>query len=199
MVYSKIPPMKSFLLLYLRRGDNTPPLYPSEGFEEDSQLKNPLESQSPLPMIEHDFEKRREGDPGLIVPPSLDLEGRTGRRGFSKRMPFRDWSLSLSPFVIDSRFGIQFCFKLFQFIFDNVSGDFAVWVIEVPEHPNPCHTGCHTGRLFALLNKFDTEPTFFNITFLLNNSDIIGTSGNAILAANALIFIHQNHSILSLM
>jgi hypothetical protein len=88
---------------------------------------------------------------------------------------------------------------LFQFIFDNVSGDFAVWIIKVSEHTNPCHTGCHTGRLFALLNKLDTEPTFFDITFLLDNSDIVGTSGHAILTAYALIFINQNHSVLSFM
>jgi hypothetical protein len=88
---------------------------------------------------------------------------------------------------------------LFQFIFDNVLGDFTVWVIEVPEHPNPCHTGRHTGWFLTLLYKFDTKSTFFNITLFFDNPDIVGTGGNAIFTANALILIHQNHPILSFM
>jgi hypothetical protein len=106
---------------------------------------------------------------------------------------------TLSSLVVNSRFGIQFCFELFQFIFDNVSGDFTVWVFEVPEHPNPCHTSGHTSWFFTLFNKFDTETALFDIAFLLNDSDIIRTSSNAIFTANALILIHQNYSIFSLM
>jgi hypothetical protein len=77
-------------------------------------------------------------------------------------------------------------------------GDFTVWVIEVPEHPNPCHAGRHTGWFLTLLYKFDTKSTFFNITLFFDNPDIVGTSGNAIFTANALILIHQNHPIFSL-
>jgi hypothetical protein len=55
MAYRKIPPMKFSHLLYLKKGDDILPLNPLEGFEEDSESKNLLESQSPLPMIEHNF------------------------------------------------------------------------------------------------------------------------------------------------
>jgi hypothetical protein len=88
---------------------------------------------------------------------------------------------------------------LFQFIFDNVLGDFTVWVIEVPEHPNPCHAGRHTGWFLTLLYKFDTKTTFFNVTLFFDNPDIIRTGGNAIFAANALILVHEDHPILSFM
>jgi hypothetical protein len=104
----------------------------------------------------------------------------------------------LTPLIIDSRFGIQFRFELFQFIFDNITRYLTVWVIEVTKHPNPCHTGRHTGRFFTLLNKFNAETTFLNITFFFNNPDIIRTSGNAIFATYAFILIHKNHSIFSL-
>jgi hypothetical protein len=83
-------------------------------------------------------------------------------------------------------------------MFDNVLADFTVWVIEVPEHPNPCHAGRHTGWFLTLLYKFDTKSTFFNITLFFDNPDIVGTGGNAIFTANALILIHQNYSIFSL-
>jgi hypothetical protein len=55
MAYRKIPPMKSSHFPYLKRGDDVLPLNPLEGFEEDSESKNLSESQSPLPMIEHNF------------------------------------------------------------------------------------------------------------------------------------------------
>jgi hypothetical protein len=69
-------------------------------------------------------------------------------------------------------------------------GDFTIGIIEVSEHPDPCHTGRHAGWLFTFLNKFDAETTFLNKAFFFNNSDIIRTGGNAIFTANALILIH---------
>jgi hypothetical protein len=55
MAYRKIPPMKFSHFPYLKKGDDVLPLNPLEGFEEDSESKNLSESQSPLPMIEHNF------------------------------------------------------------------------------------------------------------------------------------------------
>jgi hypothetical protein len=49
-----------------------------------------------------------------------------------------------------------------------------------------------------LLNKFDTKPTFFDIALFFDDPDIIRAGGNAIFATDALILIHQNHSIFSL-
>ena len=47
---------------YLKRGDDTLPLNPSERFEEDFGAKTLSESLSPLPMIEHNSLKRHESD-----------------------------------------------------------------------------------------------------------------------------------------
>jgi hypothetical protein len=82
---------------------------------------------------------------------------------------------------------------------DNISRNFAIGIIQVPKHSDPGHTGCHASRLLAFLNKFDTETALFDITFLLDDPDIIRTGGNAIFAADAFVFVNQNHSIFSLM
>jgi hypothetical protein len=88
---------------------------------------------------------------------------------------------------------------LFQLIFDNILGDFTIGIIEVSEHPDPCHTGRHASRLLALLNEFDAEAALLDIAFLFNDPNIIRTSGDAIFTADAFILIHQNHSILPFM
>jgi hypothetical protein len=80
---------------------------------------------------------------------------------------------------------------------DNELRDFAIWIVQITEHSNPCHTGGHTGRLFPFFDKLDTESTFFYIAFLLNDPNIIGTGGNAILTANTFILIHKNDPIFS--
>jgi hypothetical protein len=84
-------------------------------------------------------------------------------------------------------------------MFDNISGNFTIGIIQVPKHSDTGHTGCHASRLLAFLNKFDTETALFDITLFLNDPDIIRTGGNAIFATYAFIFVNQNHSIFSLM
>jgi hypothetical protein len=54
-----------------------------------------------------------------------------------------------------------------------------------------------SGETFSQQIQYRTD--IFQYNLLLNNSDIIGTSRNAILTANALIFVNQNHPILSFM
>jgi len=78
-------------------------------------------------------------------------------------------------------------------------GNLAIGIIEVTKHPHPCHAGRHAGRFFTLLDKFDAEPAFLNITFFFDDPHVIRTGRNAIFATNAFIFIHQDYSVLSLM
>jgi hypothetical protein len=87
---------------------------------------------------------------------------------------------------------------LLQLILNDKFGDLTIGIVEVPEHPDSRHTGSHTGRLPALLNKFDTKPTFFDIALFFDDPDIIRAGGNAIFATDAFIFVNQNHPVFPL-
>jgi len=122
-----------------------------------------------------------------------------GKRVSDKKAPSLDPASILTPSIVNPRLGIQFCFKLFQLIFNDVSGDLTIGIIEISEHSDPCHTGRHTGRFFTLFHELDTETALFDITFLLNDPDIIRTSRDTIFTADTLILIHQDDAILPLM
>jgi hypothetical protein len=77
--------------------------------------------------------------------------------------------------------------------------DLTFGIIQITEHPNPCHACRHAGWLLALLNKFDTKPTFFDVALFFDNPHIVRTGSNAIFATDAFILIDQNDSIFSLM
>jgi hypothetical protein len=83
-------------------------------------------------------------------------------------------------------------------MFDDLPGDFAIGVIQVPKFPNPGHAGCHAGRFFPFLNKIQTKAAFFDIALFLNDPNVIRAGHNAIFAANALIRIYENNPIFSL-
>jgi hypothetical protein len=87
---------------------------------------------------------------------------------------------------------------LFQFILNDKFGDLTIGIVEISKHSDSRHTGGHTGWLPALLNKFDTKPTFFDIALFFYDPDIIGAGGNAIFATDAFIFVNQNHSVFPL-
>jgi len=84
-------------------------------------------------------------------------------------------------------------------MFDDELGNFAIWIVKVAKHPDPCHTGRHAGRLLPFLDKFDTKTTFFDITLFLDNPDIVRAGSNTIFAANAFILIYQHDPIFPLM
>jgi hypothetical protein len=71
----------------------------------------------------------------------------------------------------------------------------ATRIIEVPEHPDAGHAGCHASGFFTLLDKFDTEPALLNITLFLDDPHIVRAGGNAVLAANALVLVDQNNAV----
>jgi len=116
-----------------------------------------------------------------------------------KNAPFPRSSSSLCLSVINPRFGIDFGLELFQFIFSNEFGDLAVGVLKVSKHSNSCHTGCNAGRCSPSLNQFNAESTFFNVaSVFLDNSHVIRTGSDTILATNAFILIDQHHPVCSL-
>ena len=84
-------------------------------------------------------------------------------------------------------------------MFDDELRNFAIWIVKIAKHPDSCHTGRHAGRFLPFLDKFDTKPTFFDVALSLDNPDIVGAGSNTIFTTDALILIHQNHSIFSLM
>lgn len=84
-------------------------------------------------------------------------------------------------------------------MFDNIPGDLAVGVIQIPKHPHPGHTGRHAGRFFSFFNKLNAETAFLDVTLFFNDPNIVGTGRNAILTADAFIFVNQDDSIFSFM
>lgn len=84
-------------------------------------------------------------------------------------------------------------------MFDDESGNLAIGIVKIAEHPDPCHTGGHAGRFFPLLDKFDTKPTFLNIALFLDNPDMVRAGSDTVFAANAFVFIDQHDPVSSLM
>jgi hypothetical protein len=101
-------------------------------------------------------------------------------------------------FVIDPRFGIELSLELLHSVLDDILRDLAIGVVEITKHPHPCHAGRHACRPFSLFHEFDAEPAFFNISLFLDDPHIVGTGHNAVLAADAFVFVNQDDAILPL-
>src|SRR4030042_4922140 len=84
-------------------------------------------------------------------------------------------------------------------MFDDELRNFAIWIVKIAKHPDPCHTGRHAGRFLPFLDKFDTKTTFFNVALFLDNPDIVGAGSNTIFTANAFILIYQYDPVFPLM
>jgi hypothetical protein len=77
-------------------------------------------------------------------------------------------------------------------------GNFAVGIVQIPEHANARHAGGHTGGFSALFKKFDAKAALLDVPFFLDDSDMIGACGNAVLASDTLFFVDQDDPVLSL-
>jgi hypothetical protein len=83
-------------------------------------------------------------------------------------------------------------------MFDDELRNFAIWIVKIAKHPDSCHTGRHAGRFLPFLDKFDTKPTFFDITLFLDNPDIVGAGSNTIFTTDAAMFIDDDDAIFPL-
>jgi hypothetical protein len=82
-------------------------------------------------------------------------------------------------------------------VLEDEFGDVALGIVEVAEHPDPCHARRHAGGLFSFFNEFDTESALLDIAFLPDDPDVVRAGGNAILAADAFVLVHEDNAVFS--
>jgi len=74
----------------------------------------------------------------------------------------------------------------------------AVGVILPPKETRSEHTGDNTGRVLAVLDPIQTEPTFVrNTAFLIEGSRLVRTSYLAIFAANTQLFVDHHYTVIA--
>jgi hypothetical protein len=77
-------------------------------------------------------------------------------------------------------------------------GDIAHGVIQIPEHTHAGHAGSDTGGCSPFFDKLDAETAFFDVAFLLDDTDVIRARRNTILTANTVFFVDQDDAVFPL-
>src|ERR1700686_163335 len=97
----------------------------------------------------------------------------------------RHWSSRSRLPVKDFRPGVHLPFQYPQAmpVFSDELRNFALGIVQVPEQANAGHAGGHAGGFAPLLHEFDAEAALLDVPLLFDDAAIIGTGGDAALAA----------------